>query len=169
MNKAGYELSAQTKDTLLRQLRAAVFYQVELWNTARLIEDTLHACQEGNWDAIFRLGQVRGELGEAIVNDDDVEEFTAGLEQPFCAVLKEEQKAALRQQLQKALWIQNELWRAAALIARTLGEPVDETVRNVAELSIVADSGCELVESDLDFFMGTVPSGTVKQGHTLYL
>jgi len=169
MNKVGYELSAQTKDELLRQLRVTVFYQIELWNTARLIEETLHECQEGNWDAILRLEQARGELGEAIVNDDDVEKFTAGLHQPFCAVLKERQKAALRQQLQKGLWVQNELWKNAIVMAQTLDEPTDEVIWAVQELSIIADSGCELVESDLDFFLGATPKGTIKQGQPLYV
>ena len=163
------ELTATDREQLLNTLRTAVFYQIELWNTARLIEDTFYQCQEGQWDAILRLEQVRGELGEVIVNDDDLEKFTAGLEQPFCAVLNDRQKATLRQQLQKALCIQGELWKTAGLMAETLGEPVAETVRSVTELSVVADSGGELVESDLDFFMGTAPPGTVKQGHPLYV
>lgn len=169
MNKKVDELSVSDRAQLLRQLRVAVFYQIELWRTASLIEDTLYECQEGNWDAILRLEQVRSELGEVIVDDHHVEAFTAGLEEPFLAVLGERQKAALRQRLQKALWIQNELWKTAQVMAQALGEPVEETASNIRELSIVADSGGELVESDLDFFLGTAPPGTVKQGHLLYV
>jgi hypothetical protein len=169
MKKASHALSAQVKEQLLRQLNAAVFYQIELWRTASLIEDTLYECQEGNWDAILRLEQVRAELEEVIVDDHDVQLFTKGFEEPFRAVLRERQKAALRQGLQKALWIQNELWKTAQLMAKTLGESVEETVRSVTELSIVADSGAELVESDLDFFLGAVPPGTSKQGCPLHV
>jgi hypothetical protein len=165
MNKTVDKLLAKDKEQLLRHLRSAVFYQIELWRTASLIEDTLDECQEGDWDAVLRLEQVRVELGEKIVDSHDVSMFTAGLGQPFRAIPNERQKAALRQQLQKALWIQNELWKTAGLMAQPLSEPAREVVRSVTEFSIDADSGCELVESDLDFFLGTVPRGPVKQGH----
>jgi hypothetical protein len=169
MINQNHQLSAQAKDQLLRQLRAAVFYQVGLWKTASSIEDTLSECQEGNWDAILRLAQVRSEFGEKIVDNHDVERFTAGFDQTFRAVLEERYKSALRQKLQKALWIQNQLWETAALMAQTLAESTDDVIWGVQELSISADSGCELVESDLDFFLGAAPPGTIKQGQPLYL
>jgi hypothetical protein len=114
MKTLRYELSVEAKGQLLHQLRTAVFYQVELWNNAISINETLNDCQEDYWGVVCRLQQVRTDFGERIADDHDVERFAAGLDQPFRAVLDEKRKAALRQKLQKTLWIQNELWKSAA-------------------------------------------------------
>lgn len=175
MNILRNELSRSDKEQLLRTLRAAVFYQVELWNTASSIRETLNECQEGDWDTIYRLQQVREAFGEKILDESDLGIFTAGMDgvlpdgKPFNAVLDPRAKASLGQRLQKALWIQNQLWDTAALIAEGLGDATDNVIRRVVDLSTVADSGCELVESDLDFFLGIAPIGAVKHGLPLYV
>jgi hypothetical protein len=175
MKTLRYELSVEAKGQLLHQLRTAVFYQVELWNVATSITTLLNECQEGDWDTVHRLQEVRTVFGEKILTGPDLDIFVDKLQEmlrggeSFRAVLNDKQKDALRQRLQKAAWIQNELWKMAALMAPMLRCPSEDVMRRVAELAVVADSGCELVESDLDFFLGTAPPGTVKQGHPLYV
>jgi hypothetical protein len=162
MNKI--ELFVNDKEQLLRQLRASVFFQKELWATAASIEDTLNDCQKGPWDAVRRLEEIRDGFGEKIVDTHDVEKFTEGFgrDRAHQLTLEERQKTPLRQKLQKALWIQNELWKTATMMAQTLGEPVDEVLWGVRETSILADSGCELIESDLDVFLDCTFPGTVQ-------
>jgi hypothetical protein len=170
-----YELSVETKGQLLHQLRTVVFYQVELWNVATSVTTLLNECQEGDWDTVYRLQEVRTVFGDKILTAPDVDIFVENVQKMsggkglFRAVLNGKQRDALKQRLQKAVWIQNELWKMAALMAPTLGCPSEDVMRRVVELALVADSGCELVESDLDFFLGTAPPGTVKQGHPLYV
>ena len=175
MNNLRNELSENEKRQLLQRLRAAVFFQVELWNTASSITEILNACQEGKWDTVHRLHQVRELFGDKIMAESDLDTFLSELEEVlpggelFNAVLEPAAKTSLGQRLQKALWIQNQLWNTAVLIAEGLGETTENVIRRVVDLSTVADSGGELVESDLDFFLGIAPIGTVKQGSPLYV
>jgi hypothetical protein len=163
------------KEQLLKMLRFAVFYQVELWDTVLTISELLGNCLEGELDPIARLGQVREVFGEKILADSDLEVFLTGTDHvlpdgtPFLVAVGGETRIALRQNLQKALWIQNELWSTCGLIGEILDEITVDVIRKVAKASITAESGCELGESDLDDFLGDTPEGTVRHGGPRYL
>lgn len=164
-NKSMDKLSVKEKQELLPYLRAAVFFQIELSNTASSIRESLNASHEGDWDIEYRLKQVRLEFGEGIVNDDDVERFVSDLEdsqfpqpQAFSAVLDKQRKAIIRQKLQKAVWIQNELWKTAGLMVPILRGRTEDVVVDIQEFSTLEVTGCELVQSDLDLFLGDFDS-----------
>jgi hypothetical protein len=175
MNERVNELSVKDKEQLVRHLRAAVFYQTQLSSTASYIRESLSTCHEADWDTEYQLKQIRLEFGERIVTDEDVQRFVSDLQdnqfpqsQSFRGLLDEQTKAIVRKKLQKAVWIQNELWKAAGLIAETLHERTADLVVDVEEFSAISDSGCELVESDLDLFLGIAPPGATKQGRPVY-
>ena len=176
MNKSETKSVSVPRAELLCNLRTAVYFQIELWNTAHSIDETLQTVQMDDCDVVSRLLEIKNDYEEGeIVTDGHLIGFLVDLDgfkfevNQFRTVKDGKTKDALKQKLQKAIWIQKRLWKVASTIAESMATTKEAVMENVVQLSTMADSGCELTEAHLAEFLGEDSSVLAQMGGPLYV